>query len=201
MSEQLITPEVRRDEPSLLHNVAQEELLYMRAKGLSWKEIEEAGQARERRENAAVCLLILGIAGLGCFLVVRLYTILETTAPTEFFVSPEDKPGVLNHTHKWPGALSAARAARVGMVEPEDGSSPGPGSRSGSSSSEFDPEERIRPRRRRPPTRLAAAPPDEEGSLLRSGKATNTMDAPASLSDATLSPTEAKPCNSTDCTD
>ncbi|KAL3206874.1 hypothetical protein MRX96_039832 [Rhipicephalus microplus] len=128
----------------------QDELLYMRAKGLSWKDIEEADQANERRENAAICMLILAIFGLGCFLVVKLYTLLETTAASEFFVSPEDRPGVLNHTHEWLGALSAEPEAQIMMVEPDDGSSPDPGSRSGSSSAGFATRERIRPRRSAP---------------------------------------------------
>ncbi|XP_077507698.1 uncharacterized protein LOC144118725 isoform X2 [Amblyomma americanum] len=101
MSDHIASLEVRHDAPSVIHNLPQEELLYMRIKGLSWKDVEEADKARARRKKAAAYAVFLMLSGLLCFLLVRAYPADETTSPSsEFFVST-DKPGVLNSTHEW----------------------------------------------------------------------------------------------------
>ncbi|XP_054933367.1 uncharacterized protein [Dermacentor andersoni] len=178
MSDHIATREVRHDVPSVIHQLSQEELLYMRAKGLSWKHIEEAEKAGERRRRAAAFMLFLTCGSLGCFLCVRLYTVGDTTTESDFFV-PTDKPGVLNSTHEWPSALPAGQPTR----EVSAGLGGGGGSRFA-----FAPEKPVQLGRLRPSAELAARPTNKDGFLGSS--TTVAANAPAS-SDATVAPTEA----------
>ncbi|XP_065304720.1 uncharacterized protein [Dermacentor albipictus] len=176
MSDHIATREVRHDVPSVIHRLSQEELLYMRDKGLSWKHIEEAEKAGERRRRAAAFMLFLVCGSLGCFLCVRVYTVGDTTTESDFFV-PTDKPGVLNSTHEWPSALPAGRPTR------EVSAGLGGGSRFA-----FAPEKPVQLGRLRPGAELAARPTNKDGFLVSSTAAAASA---LASSDATVAPTEA----------
>lgn len=62
-------------EEKLPSNVAsqEEQLLYMRGKGLDYKGVEEAEKAHVRRKRAAAFLVVLALAVLFVFLLIKVY--------------------------------------------------------------------------------------------------------------------------------